>query len=212
MSRVLWYASKPKVELLAQGLSKPIVDQIKLSLKANWFEAKISKDLTPAFANKVERVVKNLEEDGNVDAFERIGDSRPTLFTFAGPAGRLMVDGIFWVALVKPPVALLLVGSGHQAIGAMPEANGAISPSADPVGALSAAFHGDADATLFTRLQYAWETVAERSGLTEGVLPNVYGFAFFAGSFRSPPKANDADATPSIERLVLGSPVYVEQV
>jgi hypothetical protein len=208
MNKILWYVSRPKVEHLGEGLSSSIIDKISIKLKANWIEAEVAKQLSPSFGKKLARVVDGLEHDGAIASFESAPGSRPALFSFAGQAGRLISDGIFWVAISKPPVALLLVGDSHQALGGAPRSDGAISPTADPVGAVSAAFRGDPDDTLSSRLGYAWTTVAERSGLGEGALPSVYGFAFFAGSFR----ADGASMGPAIQYLVVGTPIFVEQV
>jgi hypothetical protein len=205
---VYWYVSAKKVEML-KGYSRfSNLKNLSVTLNAMWLEVSASYQVD----DKLERDVKKVEEKlkPNAEAFEKLGNNEsPVVFSFAADAARMVDAGAFWMASRKNESALLLVGSPSNAIGG-PASTGAISPSADPLGACKVAFQGGESTlpmSVSSSLTYVWDTVMRTS---EGIMswPRVEGLAVFAGIFKVEGSTTGA-AVPA--RLILGSPVFVRQ-
>jgi len=203
-----WYVSPKKVEML-KGYSRfSNLKDLSITLNAMWLEVSASFQVD----DKLETDVKNVERKvgPNAEAFERLANNEPpVVFSFAAEAARMLDAGAFWMASKKNESALLLVGSASNAIGG-PDKTGAISPSADPLGACKVAFQGGESTSpmsVSSSLTYVWNTVMRTS---EGAisLPRVEGLAVFAGIFKVEGSMTGV-AVPA--RLILGSPVFIRQ-
>lgn len=205
---VYWYVSAKKIEMLKGYSRLSNLKNLSITLNAMWLEVSASYQAD----DKLEGDVKNVEQKLGPDAvaFEKLGSNEsPVVFSFAAEAARMVDGGAFWMASKKNESALLLVGSSSNAIGG-PAKTGAISPSADPLGACKVAFQGGESTwpiSVSSSLTYAWDTVMRTS---EGIVswPRVEGLAVFAGIFKVEASLASG-AVPA--RLILGSPVFVRQ-
>jgi hypothetical protein len=111
--------------------------------------------------------------------------------SFEGNATWQIGDDAFWSAMERGKSGLLLAGSAAFVIGAPTKAEHPLSPSADPVGAVKAAFKKDHEQPnssedalpLSARLSYVWQALMSES--LEGSLPRVSGLAIFARTVNS---------------------------
>jgi len=139
----------------------------------------------------------------------------PQLFTFEGPAGRLVDSGVLWFAGVGDGVGFLLVGSITNAIGTVSEHSGMLSPSADPVGTMQRFFESrtepDRDSYVAT---HVWETVLSTTRQSGGLsaAPWVTGVAVYAGRIAIDPPSGPAGDAGAVSNLLIGSPLWVAQM
>jgi hypothetical protein len=132
----------------------------------------------------------------------------PNIFSFEGEAARKSSEGCYWVAMAKGIYALLLAGSPANAIGAgTPQVD--FEPSIDPVNAIQYLLKGFPVVAPEFRLACAWQTIMKGPFSTQRLTkPRVEGMAIFAEMFAM----DKVDGWPNVERLVVGSPIYVRQV
>jgi hypothetical protein len=142
---------------------------------------------------------------------------QPLFFEFHGPAARLRQDGQFWIASLEGRTEILLTGSANHCIGGPNPVASVISPTADPIGSMQSLlshFHETENTQLAFQLTYIWATIVSNSKIGEfGSLPRTKGIAIFAGAT----KCDSAQIQCSrydgdIDQIVVGSPLFVEQV
>jgi hypothetical protein len=189
---IYWYISKAKLDLLTEP-------------------ARLVKEL--------QGVIKRLHGDREIKPFGSLEDAdSPTIISFEGYAARLISYDVFWIALESGDTGLLLVGSAAHAIGAQPKADYVISPSADPLACIQAVVNpktrdeelpDGGNFPLSASMRYAWETLMSNS--SEGTLPRVRGLAIFARTLHSEKTFMDRSGKTLIRKIVLASPIYVEQ-
>ena len=217
-----WYISITKVQVLKEGLAKSFrsyLDSVSVTLKTLWFEvgASLKKPQEGALGDLIadlKRIEKALKAEGDVKDFQSLSDGKPpVLFSFRGEATRMIDQGAYWVALERRPSALLLVGSASNAIGVAPRMDGQISPSADPMGAIKAMFVGSGEHGIMgssDTMSYVWSTVWE-SDSGSLIRPEIEGLGVFGGMVQASKSLASRDGQGGIERIVVGSPVYIRQ-
>jgi hypothetical protein len=57
-----------------------------------------------------------------------------------------------------------------------------------------------------------WQHVFASGGGGAGILPRVEGVALFAGSFKTDPLQIERAGCARLSNLVLGSPIYIQQI
>lgn len=117
----------------------------------------------------LQRVVKCLKADYEIKSLADLDDTEsPIVMAFEGNAARQISEDVFWLAIEQGNSGLLLAGSAGFAIGASAKPEHVLSPSADPVGAVKAAFKqngelpdslGGVRMPLSGSLSYAWRTL-----------------------------------------------------
>lgn len=225
MEKLFWYVSRAKLEALgAHGGSwrDRLGGKARLGFGAAGVEVGLDPigSGNPRIARAVARAESKIEQEEEVVAAEdvpRRGAVR--YFRWAGPSARATVhdaeEGIFWTAAVCGEVGVLLVGSLANAIGSTQAV--AFSPSVDPVGAVKQMF----DTSLLTPAShseqyqafavYGWAQVMD-SGLGDlASLPHTSGIAQYAGGREVESPVGLAKEL-GIRHLVVGSPIWVEQV
>ena len=220
--QVYWYISKAKLDVLKESAPRFFEGvSVKLGFKLPFVSGSLSGSDRSTLIKDLERVVAKLGSDGHLKNYGEIApDEAPVMVRFSGPAVRQADDDCFWVASESETTAILLAGSPGYAIGS--PAGGAaaphISPSADPVGAIKAAFENVSGVppvpgmSLSSRLSYVWQAImcdALESGLT---LPRVEGVAIFASSLSADRGQLRRVGRERIRRLVIGTPLYVRQI
>jgi hypothetical protein len=211
---VYLYISSSKIRTLKRKSGPLHLTELSLVLKPMWLEvgAKVAFDST--LERDLRQVEMRLTESQDVKPFELLTDSEtPLFFSFRGESGRLIDDtkGSFWLAIQKQQSALLLAGSAGNLVGNSNVERKSVSPSVDPLGAVTRAFGGgdpsemDVPLDMSTRLLYAWQDVMST---VEGMQrpPSVEGLAIFAGIY----PVSSATLAPS--RVIVGSPIFVRQV
>ena len=153
---------------------------------------------------------KRLERDADVLSFDALGTDPGPVFSFEGRATRAVQGDVYLLALARAETALILVGSRWHILGEVREVPGMPGSSLDPIGAVLGAFaQAEPDADLLNGLSFAWQQVMRQS-VPGAVMPKIHGMALFGGSFpvnRRQSRRANADVT----RIVVGSPIYVEQ-
>jgi hypothetical protein len=226
--RFFWYLSRTKLDhLLSQqqtgldalkaGLSRLIKAEIKVSPISVALESK-SSEVDAEQIHALEKVEKKLRDSGAVGS---IGDYRagrqPVFFQFHGPAARLIQDGQFWIASLERRTAVLLAGSATHCIGGPDSVENVISPSVDPIGSMQSLltdYHEIEDRQLADKLSNIWTTIVSNSNIGEfGSLPRTTGIAIFAGATKSDSaQIQYSGYDGDIDQIVVGSPLFVEQV
>lgn len=217
---IYWYISKAKLDLLkdqSPGFLSGITAQ--LSFKLPFVSGSVSGTDQPRLVKDLQRVIKRLKADCEIKPYGELGETEsPIVMAFEGNAARQISSDVFWLAMEQGDTGLLLAGSAGFAIGASVKPDRALSPSADPVGAVKAAFMNDdelnsstgARMPLSSSLSYAWQGLMSES--LEGSLPRVSGLAIFARTVRSEKSQVHRIGKDSIRRIVVGTPIYVQQV
>jgi hypothetical protein len=214
---IYWYISKAKLDLLkdqSSGFLSGITGE--LSLKLPFVSGSLSGTGQSRLVKDLQRIIKRLKADCMIKSFADLGDTEsPIVMAFAGNAARQISEDVFWLAIEQGESGLLLAGSAGFAIGASSKPEHYLSPSADPVGAVKAAFKKDEEldslgtlnVPLSTSLSYAWRTLM--LGSSEGSLPRVSGLAIFARTVKSD---KSQVGKSNVQRIVVGTPIYVQQV
>jgi hypothetical protein len=126
-----------------------------------------------------------------------------------------VVGDTFWVAAVDGSSAVLLTGWAGNAIGATPVGASKISSSVNPMWAVEELVKGTENEWSAANLSDAWATIFHdgSSHLAVEALPRTQGIAVYAGWDRAV-EQNVARSgwTERIERVVVGSPIFVEQI
>lgn len=218
---IYWYISKAKLDLLkdqSPGFLPGITAQ--LSFKLPFVSGSLSGTEPSRLVEDLQRVIKRLKADHEIKSFADLDDTAsPIVMAFDGNAARQISDDVFWLAMEQGDSGLLLAGSAAFAIGAAAKPEHFLSPSADPVGAVKAAFQKDDEQPnvlggvglpLSARLSYAWQELMSES--LEGALPRVSGLAIFARTVKAEKAQARQIGKGNIERIVVGTPIYVEQI
>ena len=219
--KIYWYISKAKLDLLvdqAPGFLTGI--KATMSFKFPLLSGTLEGTEPARLAKDLQRVSKRLYADPQTRPFSQLaGGESPAIISFEGPTVRHIDDGVFWLAMQDGHTGLILAGSAGYAIGAPPQSDITISPSADPVGAIESAFadtppaadpQSDAALSLSWRIGYAWKELMSDAAL--GTLPQTRGLAVFGRTIplAQPPAGQPAPG--NVQRIVVASPIFVEQV
>jgi hypothetical protein len=138
-----WYLSADKLralDALEPSLVRRLNTRARLGLAGASVEVGLDNGTTQALGRSARQIESKLRRQGKVrDVAEFINGSPPAVyFDSNGPTCRAVIAEMFWVAMLHGNVAVLLVGSVANTVGAQhmtpPPSN--IMPSADPVGAL----------------------------------------------------------------------------
>jgi hypothetical protein len=218
---IYWYVSKAKLDLLkdqSPGLLGGITAQ--LSFRLPFVSGSLSGTEQSRLVEDLMRVIKRLRAEYVIKSFADLDDTEsPIIVAFEGNAARQVSEDVFWLAMEHGDTGCLLAGSAEFAIGAPAKAEHLLSPSADPVGAVKAAFKKDDDLSdssegaripLSASLSYAWRVLMSES--SEGSLPRVGGLAIFARTVKAEEAQVRGVGKGSIRRIVVGTPIYVQQV
>ena len=216
--RVFWYISKTKVDTYA-GNQRHWTDRlgghvrIGVPLVEVGVEAKGPPDR--GLVSKLETIERRAKRDDGVLSVAEIGSEPPVLFRYAGKSAHIVVDDTFWVAAVDGSSAVLLTGWAGNAIGATPVDASKISSSVNPMWAVEELVKGIENEWSAANLSDAWATIfLDGSAHLEAEgLPRTRGIAVYAGWQRAV-EENVARSgwTEPIERVVVGSPIFVEQI
>jgi hypothetical protein len=220
-AQVYWYISKAKLDLLKES-APSFLDgvSVKLGFKLPFVSGSLSGTDRSTLIKDLERVLAKLTADGHLKNYADLGaDEAPVMIRFEGPAVRHADDECFWVASEHGNIALLLAGSSAYAIGSRgSETTAHISPSADPVGAVKAAFENLGGISpvpgmsLSNRLSYVWQEIVFDAYESGATLAKVEGVAIFASSFQADRGQMRRVRREYIERLTIGTPLYVRQI
>ncbi len=213
MPDIYWYISADKVRTLKDAKARSAWKGLSLKLKLKFLEVETGVTFNASLVRDLESVKKELARDQSIVPFQ---DLKPggegAVFSFIGEAARLLTAEALWIATENGKAALLLVGAPRNAAGQSQLKEGFLSPSLDPVGAVRAVAQGEDRPTLVAALSFAWQEVM-RDALSSGAhFPRVEGLAVFAGAFAAEGAHMSAANRPQIDRIVLGSPIYVRQI
>lgn len=218
--RAFWYISDSKLEAY---LNPSISDQVKASfrLALGPLSAEVGpSDRPSARSSAVARFEDQIRGSGVQSAHELETNAAPAFFRFSGRSVRAIQEDVFYFACLDGTTAVLLVGSPRNLIGV----SGApanhegfyFSPSAQPmryaVGFGSDENEGSAAAP--SMLTYAWASLMEsaRYGVPTERLPQTAGVAVYSGVVDAQPAQLERFKWQHVDRLALGSPVFVEQL
>jgi hypothetical protein len=216
MMDIYWYISEAKLASL-QATRPGFLSGVsaEVAFKFPFLEGKLSGSKQASTITNLEKLVKRFRTEEKISAFDDVKPTElPKMVWFSGPAGRLIDDDAFWLAMKGDRNALLLAGSAGYAIGKPPSTSAHISPSVDPVNALRAAFGQGPDVPflpLATRLTYAWQEIAKENLIGAGV-PSVEGLAFVARTVVPDLEQLKAVGCEKLSLLLIGTPLYVKQV
>jgi hypothetical protein len=164
---------------------------------------------------KLRRVERRITKKDNPFPFQSVPSlaSVPPIFRFHGPGAKLVSGDDFWLASYKDDVALILVGSMSNAYGSTPSGP-RLSPSINVLEAIQTAA-GSPSApgdSVEAASSYAWQAILRSNGQKDRQLPTVTGLAF-CETFAHVNKAQIRRAgIAGIEHIVIGSPLFIEQV
>jgi hypothetical protein len=211
MPRTFWYISTGKISALRGG-KVAALEKIEIKIKLPWMETSTSSKFNTSLVRDLEAVERDLDKRADIYRFEELkAGETPVIFKFEGPAARMIHDDKYWVTIDVGTTALLLAGSASNAVLAGAEADTKLSPSVDPVGAVTESFIiGGVPQSKSEILSYAWQEIRrELSGLA---LPRVKGFGFFAGSCTASKRQMRRAGYDHLTLLVVGSPIFIEQI
>lgn len=235
---ILWYASKQKLEALETNSGIPVES---LSGKLDVGPASLQMGLNradPRIVNTVRKADHRLRQSGNVMSVREISMVSPpsALFEFEGPCSRVAAEGAFWVAGKSEGVAILLVGSLSNAVsGYRPdERSDKImgSASADPLGAIIQLTAHLARVRIADRIQGRRIEYEDRSymdqqpataQLADLLRQRQKALAHEQGLAADLPREIHSEGlgqvdlhqrrlAPDVETIVIGSPIFVENV
>ena len=209
-----WYVSASKVKALTSAGRNPIRS---LGLKVSAIgvaEAEVQMGFDATQERALKRLRKRLDDDPGVRPATELPAAPTGIFSFSGPVSRALIDGGYWLAVAQSPMAVLLVGSRTNAVGGLPGEGVDFSYSVDPVEAARQAFEGEGSESpeLGSRLGYGWQQVMRHTSADGAVLPSVRGLAVFAGLYPMNEWVSKTTGIQELTSLVLGSPIYVEQI
>lgn len=213
---VYWYISKAKLDLLkdeSPGFFARIT--AKLEFKLPFVSGSLFGTADSSLIRDLKSVIKALHSEQTIKHYHELSDDEaPVMVQFEGPAVRHVEGEEFWIAMEHNDTALLLAGSAGYAIGYPVKTESRIfSASVDPVGAFLAAFEKDVSSgSLSSSLSYAWQDIMQDALSSGGALPKVAGLAVFARSLAADKQVMKRVGRGRIRRLVIGTPLYVQQV
>ena len=214
---MFWYVSDDKLRTIVER--RGWLDRLKPTLALGPPGVGVQFEVEPRSQTSLQRMVEKAErkiarDGGATSMATAVAGPPPKLFTFNGAAGRLVDQGVFWVAGVHDESAFLLAGSVANAIGTSVRDEGRLSPTADPVGAIRELFRTLGPSGLYRRAaSYIWETIVEATADSGGLdaAPRVAGVAVYAGRTPLESYAPRQESGTSL-LLFIGSPLFVEQV
>ncbi|TDN58969.1 hypothetical protein [Paraburkholderia sp. BL10I2N1] len=164
---------------------------------------------------KMGRLEATLRKKYSIPNFDEIpAESSPVFISFKGRAVRTVQDKEFWLAVDHPKVALLLAGSASFTLGEQIKDPVSFSTSADPVGAFVKAFKKSSkkvtDPSVSSSLSYVWISLLSDAIRSHANLPSVEGIAVFATTSEVEGGFSEV-RRPYIEKIVVGTPLYVRQ-
>ena len=211
-----WYVSETKVSALVSQHRRGPFSRVRIKVGALGAEveaeAEATGDLSRGHDRNLAKLRKHLDRDPSIASFDELTEPG-ALFRFSGPAASAMSAGRFLLALRGDRHALSLVGSSGNVLGQVRE-HVMISPSAMPAMAaatFSSGPEGPAEVTG-THLSYEWQLVARRAGGGKAILPSVTGYAVFAGMYPASKQHLRRAGAGHLTHIVVGSPIYVEQI
>ncbi len=212
---VYWYISKAKLDLLkdaSPGFFAGIT--AKLEFKLPFVSGSLSGTADSSLIRDLKSVIKALHSEQTIKHYHELSDDEaPVMVQFEGPAVRRVEGEEFWLAMEHNDTALLLAGSAGYAIGYPVKTESHTSPTIDPVGAFLAAFEKDVSSgSPSASLSYAWQHIMGDALSSGGALPKVAGLAVFARSVAADKQEMKRVGRGRIRRLVIGTPLYVQQV
>jgi hypothetical protein len=195
--------------LLHQNLAKNWWDTfpLKLNFKTPWFDVEGGKSETNALKN-LPRVMKKIEKDGTLKTFEEIENEAPLFFSFQGAGIKLVEDDAVLVAIVGQRQALLLTGATANLVGAKQETL-KLQTSNTLIKSLKSAWSEQEGIASGTANQIVLELLKQASG---HVFPTIKGVATFTSKLKTEASAFKKIKRPEIESIIVGSPLYIEQV
>jgi hypothetical protein len=141
------------------------------------------------------------------------GGPPPQLFSFQGQAGRLAENDVYWVAGASDGIGFVLAGSLDNAVATPVTGSGfTLSPSVDPVGTITRVFASKSASDVTFNISYCWETVLSKGASRIENAPRVSGVAVYADRFPIEETSAAGSSLPSITCLIVGSPLWVEQI
>jgi hypothetical protein len=208
-----WYVSRTKVEALAHAKrGRGPLRSVGLKVKAPVLvEASAELAFDEDLRRDLQRVRKRLDRDPDVRPFDALGEDPGPVFSFEGRAARALAHNAYLLAFASGATALILVGSRWHVMGEVRDVPGVTGSSmGDPLGAILEAFTDTApDADSLSGLSFAWQAIM-REAIPGAVIPKVHGLALFGGSFPVD-RRHTRRADGNVTRIVVGSPIYVEQ-
>jgi hypothetical protein len=224
--RYFWYISKAKVESLASQqetvlerlratLSALVKAELKVPVGSIGVELK-SNNPEPSLIKLLERVENKLKAENLVrTAKDASTGGVPLFFEFGGPAARLIREGQFWAATVDGNTGVLLGGSAVHCIGGAVPEKPPLSPSINPIASMDALLENRAELGQEDRVSFTWAKVVQDSMQSGSLqdLPLGRGVAIFAARFAPVPwQIKRSGYQRRINSIIVGSPLYVEQV
>jgi len=219
-----WYISTTKVDALSQQYSRNMLDVFRglsIKLKSPVAEA----DLTlappqPDLIKRLRRIEQKVISDAQPPPFSTLRDSvpLPPFFSFRGPGARMVNDEEFWLATHSGEVALVLVGAARNTLSTTPQ-RPLLSPTVDPLGTVLrranepslSPYDADTD-EIDVSCSYAWQAVMRHNGQHKLALPIVTGLAVSVASVNAKPAQVRRTGIAGIRHLVIGTPLFVEQI
>ena len=205
-----WYIAGQEVNMLHQNMTKNWWDNfpLKLSFKTPWFDIEGGKDNTDSQNLKnLQKVVKKIEKQGDIMAFENIDQEAPLFFGFEGTGVKLVEDDIVLVAIVQNSQALLLTGAATNLVGAKVETL-KMQESTSLIKSLKNTWNEQEGIAAGTVSEVVAELLKQASG---HVFPKVRGMATFTSKLNAQASAFKK-VRPEINSIVVGNPLYIEQV
>jgi hypothetical protein len=217
--RVFWYISKTKVDAYAgddQHWTDRLSGHVQVGLPMMVeVGAEITGPPDRGLLGKLEEIERRAEHDDTVHSVGEIGSEPPLLFWFEGRSAKFVLGDAFWVAAVDGSSALLLTGWAGNTIGVTSISVSKISSSVNPMWAVEEITQGADDEGAAARLSDSWATIFRDGTSLQSVeaLPHARGLVVYAG-WQPAVEENLARSgwTEPIERVVVGSPIFVEQI
>lgn len=216
MNDMYWYISRDKLEALRRYDKSRLnwLKELSFTVKSPFAEANTALRLDQTLFKQAEQIERKLYEDGLVKDYTEINEAS-VFFSFDGYAQRTIEQGAYWITMLSNEVALLLAGSVTNVIGGPTTSTREISPSVDPLGAISSAFKGDKELhrgqALAARCSYVWQAIARPVQQSWTNLPYVEGIGVYAGKFAASQAQMNRAGFKGITNIVVGSPIFVRQ-
>ncbi|EFL52339.1 hypothetical protein DesfrDRAFT_0828 [Solidesulfovibrio fructosivorans JJ]] len=210
-----WYISDDKIKILKQDLNKFKLKDIVFKLKIPFFEASMSTEKKEILVRDLKDVEKAILSQNVVPEFQDLPmHAQNIFFSFQCKGARRVGESCYWVASVRGDTALLLAGSATNGIGSMPpETKEELSPSLDPIGTILKVFQGaKEDDSISEALSFAWQAIIRTYVGSFASLPKVQGLAIGAGVFSSYLPQIRRAGQKNIQKIVVGTPIYIRQM
>jgi hypothetical protein len=202
------YASKAKVDVLESALSRgnPL-KSIRLKIATPVVEVAAELQADKNFQKSLAKVKKKLQEQRFRPFEDESTGLGPPIISFAGPASLAISGEAVQVALAAGNTALLLIGSAQNLTGAVSvPGTKATAISMVPTSGIP----NEAGLTENHAISFAWQQLWRKS--PDGTKINVAGFALFSGAYGATMVEMRRAGHRELTRVVLASPVYIEQV